>query len=411
MTKPEFEAMVARFPYYENRWGYMSAALAQATELIGRHGLRTALELGAPVLPIIVGADVMDKKARPELDPSVSDPVLDATQVPWPVDDKAYDLFMALQVFEHLTIASPRPSSKSAGSPATRSSRCRSTGRWTTRATATTRSRTSGCCRGSPRSSRPGSSRGRGGQPPPPDLRVRGPARLRVRPRGPAAAASGQEPEHPHRLGRDVLEVLDRRDLVAGQLLEAAAGRWARPGSPVSTSAPRAASARSHGAIRAASSGSYQRSPTSTTSQPRVGADRVGLLERPGSRRWRLALSRQASMAKTSRSMALTLAAPARAAAMATIPPPHPMSATRRPRTSSGWSSTCRARAWPPAHAHAQYGGGTAGRVVGQRRRLPERHREPAGAQRDLRHHRGAAPRSCCSTMKARRSSGVTRPV
>ena len=29
--------------------------------------------------------------------------VFDATQVPWPVDDKAYDLFMALQVFEHLT--------------------------------------------------------------------------------------------------------------------------------------------------------------------------------------------------------------------------------------------------------------------------------------------------------------------
>ncbi|MDF2735099.1 MAG: hypothetical protein K0S97_1722 [Chloroflexota bacterium] len=103
MTKAEFEAMVARFPYYRNRWGYMSAALAQATILIGRHGLRTALELGAPVLPIIVGADVMDKKARPELDPSVSIRVFDATQVPWPVDDKAYDLFMALQVFEHLT--------------------------------------------------------------------------------------------------------------------------------------------------------------------------------------------------------------------------------------------------------------------------------------------------------------------
>ena len=103
MTRPEFEAMVARFPYYKNRWGYMSAALKQASSLIGRHGLRTALELGAPVLPIIVGADVMDKKARPELDPSVSIRVFDATQVPWPVDDKAYDLFMALQVFEHLT--------------------------------------------------------------------------------------------------------------------------------------------------------------------------------------------------------------------------------------------------------------------------------------------------------------------
>ena len=103
MTRPEYEAMVAKFPYYQDRWGYMSAALKEASSLIGRHGLRTALELGAPVLPIIVGADVMDKKARPELDPSVSIRVFDATQAPWPVDDKAYDLFMALQVFEHLT--------------------------------------------------------------------------------------------------------------------------------------------------------------------------------------------------------------------------------------------------------------------------------------------------------------------
>ena len=103
MTRTEFDAMVVRFPYYRHRWGYMSAALKQATKLIEGHGLQTALELGAPVRPIIVGADVMDKKARPELDPSVSIRVFDATQSPWPVDDKAYDLFMALQVFEHLT--------------------------------------------------------------------------------------------------------------------------------------------------------------------------------------------------------------------------------------------------------------------------------------------------------------------
>jgi hypothetical protein len=102
LTQPEFEAMAARFPYYNGRWGYMSAALGQASTLIRRHGLRTALELGAPVRPIIVGADVMDIKARPELDPTVPITVHDATQAPWPVEDKAYDLFLALQVFEHL---------------------------------------------------------------------------------------------------------------------------------------------------------------------------------------------------------------------------------------------------------------------------------------------------------------------
>ena len=107
LTELEFDEMAARFPYYKGRWGYMSAALAQASTLIRRHGVRTALELGAPVRPILVGADVMDIKARPELDPSVPMTIHDATQAPWPVGDKAYDLFLALQVFEHLRDRQP----------------------------------------------------------------------------------------------------------------------------------------------------------------------------------------------------------------------------------------------------------------------------------------------------------------
>jgi hypothetical protein len=102
LTQPEFEEMVASFPYYEGRWGYTSVALGQVSRLIRRHGLQTALELGAPVRPIVVGADVIDIKARPELDPTIPITIHDATQIPWPLDDKAYDLFVALQVFEHL---------------------------------------------------------------------------------------------------------------------------------------------------------------------------------------------------------------------------------------------------------------------------------------------------------------------
>ena len=102
LTRPEFAQIAAAFPYYNGRWGYMSAALGQASMLIQRHHLTTALELGAPVRPIIVGADVMDIKARPELDPTIPITIHNATQAPWPVEDKAYDLFVALQVFEHL---------------------------------------------------------------------------------------------------------------------------------------------------------------------------------------------------------------------------------------------------------------------------------------------------------------------
>jgi hypothetical protein len=107
MTELEFDEMTHRFPYYAGRWSYTSVALAQAADLIRRLGLRNALELGAPVRPIISGADVMDMKARPELDPEVSITIHDATKTPWPVADKAYDLFVALQVFEHLRDRQP----------------------------------------------------------------------------------------------------------------------------------------------------------------------------------------------------------------------------------------------------------------------------------------------------------------
>ncbi len=102
LTRPEFDAMVEVFPYYRGRWGYTSVALHQAVDLIRRRGLRTALELGAPVRPVIVGSDVIDVVARPELDAGVSVTIHDGRQFPWPFADRAYDLFVGLQVFEHL---------------------------------------------------------------------------------------------------------------------------------------------------------------------------------------------------------------------------------------------------------------------------------------------------------------------
>jgi Methyltransferase domain len=102
IRRADFDAMVEAFPYYRNRWGYMSAALLEAGRLIKARNLTSALELGAPVRPIIVGAHVMDYTKRPEYDASVPATTHDATVVPWPFPDKAFDLFLALQVFEHL---------------------------------------------------------------------------------------------------------------------------------------------------------------------------------------------------------------------------------------------------------------------------------------------------------------------
>jgi len=103
MTGAEFEAVAERKPdYYRGRRGYMSAAATAAQDLIERRGLRTALELGPHLRPLIVGADVMDLVARADLATDGQVVEHDATAVPWPVADKAYDLFVALQVFEHL---------------------------------------------------------------------------------------------------------------------------------------------------------------------------------------------------------------------------------------------------------------------------------------------------------------------
>jgi hypothetical protein len=107
ITRKSFDEMVSAFPYYRGRWGYTSVALAEAAAIIRDHDVRTALELGAPVRPILDGAHVMDIKTRPELDPSVAITVHDAIRVPWPFEDKAFDLFVALQVFEHLRDRQP----------------------------------------------------------------------------------------------------------------------------------------------------------------------------------------------------------------------------------------------------------------------------------------------------------------
>jgi Methyltransferase domain len=108
ITKPEFDDLAAREPYYKARWSYMSVVGALAEDLILRRKLTNALELGAHLRPVIVGADVMALSHRDDLDAEGQEVIHDATVAPWPVEDKAYDLFVALQVFEHLGDKQPQ---------------------------------------------------------------------------------------------------------------------------------------------------------------------------------------------------------------------------------------------------------------------------------------------------------------
>src|SRR6185437_2225828 len=100
-------------------------------------------------------------------------------------------------------------------------------------------------------------------------------------------------------------------------------------------------------------------SPTSTTCQGTDRRSSTSSVSTATSTPFKAALSAIAAAAKRSISAAVALAAPARAAASARRPEPATKSSTPLPRTSAGWSSTCRASAWPPAQAKAQYGGGS----------------------------------------------------
>jgi hypothetical protein len=102
LTASQFHELLQRDKYYVGRAGYMGTAAKIAAELIERHDLRTALELGPNIRPLVRGADAMDFIERPGLEAEGSLIVHDATVAPWPIPDRRYDLFVGLQVFEHL---------------------------------------------------------------------------------------------------------------------------------------------------------------------------------------------------------------------------------------------------------------------------------------------------------------------
>ena len=91
----------SREEYYAGRWAYFQEVI----KLVGEIGPQSVLELGPALFTVVKGCDIMRK---PEVDiwgvPAnvrATEYLHDATVTPWPVRKK-YDLFIALQVFEHL---------------------------------------------------------------------------------------------------------------------------------------------------------------------------------------------------------------------------------------------------------------------------------------------------------------------
>jgi hypothetical protein len=89
--------------YYEGRWAYFSEVINIIKE---NEDIKKVLELGPSFQTIVKNCDVMIKPesdvwGRPEKYVA-KEYEHDATVIPWPVKEKEYDLFIALQVWEHL---------------------------------------------------------------------------------------------------------------------------------------------------------------------------------------------------------------------------------------------------------------------------------------------------------------------
>lgn len=101
LTASQFGRLKVRDPhYYTGRWPYLS----RAVQMVMADGAPdSALELGPYRRPLFEGSDVMDLHDYLADDSSAKVKwVCDARKVPWVIGDKAYDLFVALQVWEHL---------------------------------------------------------------------------------------------------------------------------------------------------------------------------------------------------------------------------------------------------------------------------------------------------------------------
>lgn len=89
--------------YYEGRWEYFKEVL----DIIKSEKVESVLEIGPAQEPIVKNCDVMikpgdDMWGRPKNEFFQKEYLHDATEKPWPIEDKYYDLVVALQVWEHL---------------------------------------------------------------------------------------------------------------------------------------------------------------------------------------------------------------------------------------------------------------------------------------------------------------------
>ena len=103
LTKDTYNDMVNSDKYFSNtnRWAYFNDIIIELKKLKDCFNI---LEMGPYKLPLVEGEDVIDKYNFQESFPyDINKLILhDCSTVPYPIEDKEYDLVIACQVLEHL---------------------------------------------------------------------------------------------------------------------------------------------------------------------------------------------------------------------------------------------------------------------------------------------------------------------
>jgi len=93
ITEADFNEVLAKDKYYQNRWGYFKQVIDMIGDFEGR-----VLEIGVHKLPIFKDSETMDIVKNYE----GLTYQRDATILPYHFEDKEFDLLVSLQCLEHL---------------------------------------------------------------------------------------------------------------------------------------------------------------------------------------------------------------------------------------------------------------------------------------------------------------------
>lgn len=106
ITKEEFkknanENMGNHWKSWENRWKYFNRTV-EIVKSMGIDNPKQILEMGTMGATVVPGCDTIDYGLKWNFKGKNPTYLHDARSLPWPIEDKKYELFISLRVIQHL---------------------------------------------------------------------------------------------------------------------------------------------------------------------------------------------------------------------------------------------------------------------------------------------------------------------